>query len=234
MTKLASLVLLFVLQIASTAAQEPEGSCNTDVQCGTYCYNANVAECTDASTSSCQLMDPLPENYQTVVDSGVSTAESLLEDNCYPAPNSCNGVLFSEDESLCKDGEIVSKEEYHDCGLSGQIICSVDEACKGDNGDNPSCVPIADLCGADKEEICSNESRGDFYIVLMTKDQSGNLQFKGESATWGIAEYSRDYICNVDCDGDSSSTTSAPTSSSGAWRQTFSLVAVLSAVATFL
>ena len=101
------------------------------------------------------------------------------------------------------------------CGTPDSVYCESNQACSESEDDGtPTCTDISTLCGdRDQETLCSLESgiRGEFYEVLLTKDKTGNLQFQGDSSSWGVGSFSLDHICDVDCSNES---TSAPTSDS--------------------
>ena len=202
---------------SKTKGQEVEinPDCGTKLVCGsTVCWDANVAECIDGTT--CQLQSPLPEAFQTLVDGGLTTLEQLEKDSCGIAKNACDGTLYDTDEFYCvNETDIVAKDTVLPCGISNvTIYCHTDQACsESESGDDPTCEDISTLCGdRDKETLCSTdgESSDEYYSVLLTKEKTGNLQFQGESATWGIGSFSLDHICDVDCSLES---TEAPMTS---------------------
>lgn len=194
-------------QDTSSTPIQPE--CGFISACGsTGCYDANIATCVDGS---CTLQDPLPDEYQTIVDTGISSLESLTEQACTIPTNVCDGILYDSEDFYCVNNvNIVAKGSVLPCG---NLYCESDQACSETEDGEQTCEDISTLCGdRDKETLCSVESGvlGEYYAVLLTKDKTGNLYFRGESSTWGIGSFSLDYICDVNCNAGESTPAPAP------------------------
>ena len=96
--------VLFALVVAAASGQEQddtlmEPNCGFRSICGSVgCYDANIADCADGA---CQLQDPLPDTYQDLINTGLSSLESLTDKACPDASNACNGLLFDLEELYC-------------------------------------------------------------------------------------------------------------------------------------
>ena len=107
----------------------------------------------------CVLAEPLDDVFQTLIDIGQITAESLLSDSCLSASNQCGETLFDPNLNKCENGEVM--QHQYACSASSDDYCSIDSLCDKDG----MCWPQALVC-TDEDIICGPQSE-DLYDVFV-------------------------------------------------------------------